>query len=202
MKTLALLLLMTTIGIGYQSSVEAAPGYRDHRDHHGHNRHTYKVLPKAYHKIMHRGKPYFYTGGRFYHHKNGVYISIVAPIGAIVPALPNGYVVVGVGSGRYFHFAGVYYRHSPSGYVVIDKPVEAKAEVSKQVLPSGSGKLIIYPAVGQSDKQKSRDKYECHEWARIETHYDPAGSNSDVRLKADYQRAMSACLEARNYVVK
>jgi hypothetical protein len=206
MKNLVLFMLVGAIAIGYNNPADAAPGHRDHRDHHtshnNHNRHSYKVLPKAHHKIVHRGAPYFYTGGRFYHHKNGVYVSIVAPLGAIVPALPNGYVSIGVGSNRYFHFGDVYYRHAPTGYVVVEKPVGVSTESAEKKVSAGSDKLIIYPAAGQNDKQKSRDKYECHEWASSETRYDPINSDSDDALKADYQRAMSACLEARNYVVK
>lgn len=191
MKALALLLLVGAVTIGYNAPVEAAPGHRDH--HH----HSLKVLPKGAHRVHYRGKPYYYSGGRFYHHRNGLYVAITAPLGAIVPGLPPGYISFGVGPDRYFYHAGIYYRHGPAGYVVIEKPKQAD-----QALPSVSDKLIIYPAAGQTDKQKSRDKYECHEWAMSETGYDPTDLTADPLLKADYQRAISACLEARHYVVK
>jgi hypothetical protein len=191
MKALALLLLIGVVTIGYNAPVEAAPG---HRDHHGH---SLKVLPKASHRIKYRGKPYYFSGGRFYEHRKGLYVSITAPIGAIVPGLPPGYISFGIGPDRYFYHAGIYYRHGPAGYVVIEKPEQAD-----QALPQVSDKLIIYPAAGQTDKQKSRDKYECHEWAMAETNYDPTNLGADPLLKADYQRAISACLEARHYVVK
>lgn len=32
---------------------------------------------------------------------------------------------------------------------------------------------MIYPAQGQSARQQDRDKYECHDWARGQTGYDP-----------------------------
>tara|TARA_R110002074_G_scaffold392760_1_gene578520 strand:- start:352 stop:942 length:591 start_codon:yes stop_codon:yes gene_type:complete len=191
MKIIALLLLVGTVTLGYNTPVEAEPGHRDNRSH------SLKVLPKGNHRIDHRGKSYYYSGGHFYHHNNGIYVAITAPIGAIVPGLPYGYISFGVGSGRYFYNSGIYYRHSSAGYVVIEKPEYAEQELSR-----GSDRLIIYPASGQTDKQKSRDKYECHEWANRETSYDPTDPNSDPLLRADYQRAIGACLEARDYVVR
>ncbi len=158
-----------------------------------------KVLPKGYyHQVVHRGKPYFLRSGRFYRHLNGVYVSITAPIGAIIPALPGGYITVGIGANRYFHYGGVYYRRAPNGYIVITNPTQT------QTVPAsvGSNQPIIYPAGGQSEEQKGRDKYECHEWAVGETNFDPTDSRSDPQMKVGYQRAMSACLEARKYVVK
>ena len=157
-----------------------------------------KVLPNKHHQINHRGKSYYYTGGSFYRHKSNVYLSISAPIGAIVPGLPGGYITFGVGPSRYYYLGGVYYRHAPGGYRVVEKPEEAEAVLAS----AGSDKLIIYPADGQTEEQKNRDKYECHTWASDESGYDPTDASSDNLLRTDYNRAMSACLEARRYVVK
>ncbi|MBI5716769.1 MAG: hypothetical protein HZC37_03685 [Burkholderiales bacterium] len=33
---------------------------------------------------------------------------------------------------------------------------------------------LIYPARGQSAQQQDRDRYECHEWARAQSGYDPS----------------------------
>jgi hypothetical protein len=66
--------------------------------------------------------------------------------------------------------------------------------------------LIIYPKNGQSKEQQSADQYECHTWAKGQTGFDPtqpAGStsgNPDV-ARNNYNRAMSACLQARGYQV-
>ena len=157
-----------------------------------------QTLPRAHHKVVHRGKTYYFTGGRFYRANKGAFISIAAPIGAIIPALPNGYVTVSVGLNRYYYYAGVYYRAAAQGFVVTEQPEEAEAALST----SGSDKLIIYPAAGQSDEQRGRDKYECHVWASDESGFDPTSEESDPRFRADYQRALGACLEARDYVVK
>jgi len=157
-----------------------------------------KTLPKAHQRIVHKQKQYVYTGGRFYRPSNGLYLAITAPIGAIVPALPGGYVTFGIGASRYFYHGSIYYRPVPGGYIVIEKPAQAETVL----VSTGSDRHIIYPAAGQSAEQKKRDKYECHEWSRSETLFDPTQSASDPLLRADYQRAMLACLEARQYVVK
>ena len=34
--------------------------------------------------------------------------------------------------------------------------------------------LMIYPSKGQSQKQQSQDRYECHIWAVQQTGYDPS----------------------------
>ncbi len=157
-----------------------------------------RSLPSTHRRVTHNGRTYFYNEGRFYRQSNGLYFTISAPLGAIIPALPYGFVSVGIGTNRYFYSEGVYYRKASTGYVVIEEPVEAQTVLAS----NGTDKLIIYPAAGQSEEQKSQDKYECYEWASVETNFDPTDANSDASLGEDYKRAMSACLEARDYVVK
>jgi hypothetical protein len=172
---------------------EAGQNRRANPQNHG----PIKVLPHGHHSIVHKGKSYFYTSGRFYKKSKGLYVVVGAPIGVVVPILPIGYVSFGIGPRRYYYFEGIYYRHGTSGYEVIDEPPEAQ-----QALSNGSEKMIVYPADGQSKEQRDMDRYECYVWASEETHFDPSDSNSDPILGPDYRRAMSACLEARDYVVK
>jgi hypothetical protein len=63
-------------------------------------------------------------------------------------------------------------------------------------------KMYVYPAAGQSDAQTAEDRYQCHAWAADQSGHDPtlgAGSREDAD---GYSRAFTACMEARNYVVK
>jgi hypothetical protein len=39
---------------------------------------------------------------------------------------------------------------------------------------TGATGMVIYPAKGQSAKQQDQDQYECYEWARGQTGFDPA----------------------------
>ena len=196
-RLFAAMLLLSPFGL-LSLGLSAQTADAAQRDHRRSQQHApIRVLPGGHYRVTHRGKPYFYSGGRFYRHTNGAYVVISAPLGAIVPVLPGGYISFGIGSGRRFYFQGVYYRQVDGGYEVVEKPPEAE-----QVLTQGSDKLIVYPAAGQTDEQLDRDRYECHVWAADEAHFDPTISSSDPLLRIDYQRALAACLEARDYVVK
>lgn len=39
---------------------------------------------------------------------------------------------------------------------------------------AASGDIYVYAAHGQTDKQLDRDRYECHNWAVAQTHYNPS----------------------------
>jgi hypothetical protein len=68
---------------------------------------------------------------------------------------------------------------------------------------TGAEDFFIYPQNGQSDAQQATDRYECHHWASTQTGFDPAQPSGGVppqqasQKRADYRRAMSACLEAK-----
>ncbi len=67
-----------------------------------------------------------------------------------------------------------------------------------------ASRLFAYPRQGQSPQQQNVDLTECHYWAVNQTGYDPnfATGNEPQDKRFDYQRAMSACLEARGYSVR
>ena len=68
--------------------------------------------------------------------------------------------------------------------------------------------MFIYPRQGQSEKQQANDRYECHSWAVGQTNYDPTKSSAGMpaqqikQKRAEYQRAMGACLDGRGYTAK
>jgi hypothetical protein len=43
---------------------------------------------------------------------------------------------------------------------------------------------VIYPAKGQTAKQQDKDKYECYDWARGETGFDPAQAQQPAQTTA------------------
>jgi hypothetical protein len=72
-----------------------------------------------------------------------------------------------------------------------------------------SGNVFIYPRNGQSPDQQARDRYECHSWASGQTGFDPTAATpfgvpaSQVAARrADYNRALAACLDGRGYTVR
>jgi hypothetical protein len=144
----------------------------------------------------------------------------------VLPALYATYWWSGV---PYYYVNNVYYTYSASdnGYVATDPPpvaagdysddVNAAAaagpdaaqnatppDVSQSAAAAGAG-LIAYPRNGQSDQQQSQDKFECHNWAKGQTGFDPtsqASSGAGPAVRSNYGRAMAACLDARGYTVR
>jgi len=131
-----------------------------------------------------------------------IYVVVGTPYGLFVSYLPSYYSSFYFGSTRYFYADDTYYTYEPArrGYVVSRSPyvTEQEDENSDPV----DDDLFIYPARGQSEQQQADDRYECHSWAANETHYDPVDSDFDADKRADYQRAMTACLTGRGYSVK
>jgi hypothetical protein len=90
------------------------------------------------------------------------------------------------------------------GYVVVKAPEEDKIDQEAGV----PDELFIYPKAGQSEEQQATDRYECYRWAADQTGFDPTQPGGGVPVEqhatkhSDYQRAMKACLEGRDYSVK
>jgi hypothetical protein len=187
----------------------AQPGDRHHD--HGHvvrppaPGREVRVLPNVHETIR--------VGRTYYHYHDGVFyrplgpdrfVVVGAPIGARVRVLPFGYVSFFIGPRRYFYANYTYYWWDPrvEQYVVVAEPEGAEKAVATAT-ESGAGDVIAYPAQGQSDEQRDRDRYDCYLWAVQQTGFDPgAGAPADTTKSADYRRALSACLEGRGYTVK
>jgi hypothetical protein len=152
------------------------------------------------------GGRFFYSGGVWYAPRGPSFVVVAAPVGAFVPVLPPFYTTLWVGGLPYYYSNDSYYvwRDGQSGYEVVDPPNDQGA--STQAPPSDD--LFIYPQNGQPADQQASDKYECHKWASSQTGFDPTQSAGGVPpeqaggQRADYQRAMRACLEGRGYSVR
>lgn len=54
-------------------------------------------------------------------------------------------------------------------------PATAPGEPAPDEGPAvASADIFVYAAHGQGDKQLDRDRYECHNWAVAQTHYNPS----------------------------
>lgn len=188
------------------------PGYvLDQRHHHNHyyppKGHVVPSLPDKHHIIRHRDITYHYHHGIWYRHSGTRFIVVLPPFGVIVPILPPFYTTIWVGAIPYYYAGGVYYGWYPEyrSYVVVEPPPAAEI---REVDTAGSDQLFIYPKLGQSEEQQAKDRYECHHWAVGQTGFDPTQPGGGVSgdqyrdKRADYFRAMKACLEARNYSVQ
>jgi len=139
----------------------------------------------------HGGYRGWYYGGWWY------------PWAPIVAFLPFYYTTVVIGGYPYYYADGYYYAPVEGGYMIVNPPQGAVNQVAPPTPPAEQ--LFIYPRNGQSEKQQADDRYQCHRWAVGQTGYDPtqpAGGAPSVQKHGDYQRAMSACLDARGYTAR
>jgi hypothetical protein len=102
--------------------------------------------------------------------------------------------------------APYYYAPYYSPYYYAPPPVYVQPAPS--VPPLTAENIFIYPRKGQSEELQAKDRYECHRWAVSQTGYDPTQPPAGVpaaqmsQKRADYQRAMGACLDGRGYTMK
>ena len=144
------------------------------------------------------GLAYYYWDGAFYRPWASGYISVAAPIGAFVSVLPPFCSVVYLGGIRYYYNDGAYYLWDATraGYVVVAPPTAA------DVAPAVTAPTVFaYPRAGQSPALQEQDREECEEWATSQTGFDPQQPEAATDKRADYRRAITACLEGRDYTV-
>ncbi len=161
------------------------------------------ALPRDHRVVTHGGARYYFHGGVWYRPQGPRFAIVAPPIGLFIPFLPPYYATVWFGGRPYYYANEVYYTHRGDGYVVVEPP---QGDISQA--PPPIDQLFIYPRHNQSDQQQATDRYECHRWAVSQTGFDPTLLQGGVpedpkgQKRADYQRAMSACLEGRGYTVK
>jgi hypothetical protein len=219
---IGLLLALTTIFLigGWAEAAQAdrGRGGRDGRDDRGssvrefrdsryrHDRsypvrgRVFRELPRDRRVIVHGGSRFFFHGGIWYRPHGTQFIVALPPVGVFVPILPPYYSTIWVRGVPYYYANEVYYAHRGSGYVVVEPPREEVSEA-----PPPAEQMFVYPRLGQGEKQQADDRYACHSWAVGETGFDPTqpqGGGSADQKRADYQRAMGACLDGRGYTVK
>jgi hypothetical protein len=187
-------------------------GRYDHYDGRFNHNHVYPgrgyfigALPRERFEVVRGPNRFFYSGGVWYAPRGAGFVVVGAPIGVFVPVLPPFYTTVWVAGAPYYYADDTYYTYrGPQGYEVVDPPDEQAATTQAPV----SDNIFIYPKNGQSAEQQASDKYDCHRWATSQAGFDPTqpGGGGDPQQtgpkRADYQRAMAACLEGRGYTVK
>ena len=198
--------------IGVLASSASAEPIHEHMDHrHGHERayvdHGVVVQSVPHDAIVvhHGPSQYWFHGGVWYRPDHGHFVVIAPPIGVFVPVLPPFYTTLMIGNVPYYYANDAYYvwRAQEHQYEVVDQPQNVE---SATVTPSPAEHMFVYPKKGQTAEQQAKDRYECHVWAVDQTGFDPTAASGDAAStgakRADYQRASTACLEARDYTVR
>ena len=173
-------------------------------------------LPREALVVPHGSERYWFHNGVWYRPGAGGYVVIAPPFGVVVPVLPALYVTVMVGGVPYYYANDTYYSYNPAaaGYEVVAPPEgieSASALPPTQATPAPTAaaeQQYVYPRNGQTPEQQATDRYECHRWAVGQTGFDPtltsggvAPESADAK-RAEYNRAMHACLEGRGYTVR
>ena len=206
--------LMVLLAAGTMLSIAAEAAYgadrgprqREFRDERFHHDRSYpargwttRELPRDRRIVVYGGTRYYFSGGVWYRHFGPRFTVIAPPIGLFIPFLPLYYTTIWVGGVPYYYANEIYYAHQGNGYVVVEPPTGDIRQA-----PPPADKLFIYPRLGQSEKQQADDQYTCHRWAVDQTGFDPTQppGSSPGEKRADYQRAIAACLDGRGYTVK
>jgi hypothetical protein len=183
----------------------------DNRYNHNHyyppRGYVLNAAPRGAVIVRRGGIPYYYHGGAWYRPYGPRFVAVRPPFGLFVSVLPPFYSTLWVRGVPYYYADDAYYVYRPDrrGYEVTAPPDDADVTTS----PAGSSTdVFIYPKNGQSEEQQGKDRYECHSWAAGQAGFDPTqplggvDKSQATTKRADYMRAMTACLEARGYSVK
>jgi hypothetical protein len=155
------------------------------------------------------GNRYYFNGGVWYAPRGPGFVVVRPPSGLVISVLPPYYSTVWFGGVPYYYADNVYYTAQPdqSGYAVVDPPDNADAPSPPPDNAGTPDDLMIYPKNGQTKEQQAADQFECHNWAKGQTGFDPTQPGGGVAAgsadasRSNYNRAMSACLQARGYQV-
>jgi hypothetical protein len=122
----------------------------------------------------------------------------------------------------YYYAAGDYYLWNGAvGQYETVRPPPGLVNQAAAQQPSATS-LFVYPKNSQSADQQARDRFECHQWAKDQSGFDPtqpgsaaapdstppaaappaAPMASSPAKRQDYLRAETACLEGRGYSVR
>lgn len=165
-------------------------------------------VPPGYRQYYWAGTPYYQHSNRWYRPYGSSFLIVSAPYGLFVPYLPGYYSTFWYGGTRYYMADDTYYVYDPirRGYTVARSPYGTDRDDEEdggEVRDSATTQeLFIYPMNGQSESQQAEDRYQCHRWAADQVHYDPTESEYRATERAEYDRAISACLTGRGYSVK
>ena len=89
--------------------------HRSHRPRYG----IEVVLPLGATPLTFGDGSYYYRRGRYYRHISRSYVLVPAPVGAVVPALPEAHRTIVIDGITYHEYDGVYYKGGPAGYTVV-----------------------------------------------------------------------------------
>ena len=89
------------------------------------------VLPLGATQLPFSDGTYYYHGGHYYKHVPHGYVVVPAPVGVVVPTLPEPHRTIVIDGVTYHEYDGVYYKGGPAGYTVVPlTPASAASSVA------------------------------------------------------------------------
>ena len=128
--------------------------------------------------------------------------SFPPPAGSITSAsAPATNLASGTATSGMAASAATPYAPSTAGATAVPIPVPAGSTAGSVATGTPKGpKVFLYPKNGQTSDQQARDRYDCYRFAVTQSGFDPMRSTGATgELQSDYERAQSACFEARGY---
>lgn len=153
-------------------------------------------LPYGYATTWYGGSPYYYADDVYYVSNPGRGYRVVAP--PVSSLITESYMSDEPGPAPVVAAPPTTGSPTPT-YVQQSAPSQPAAQAAAATM---STQLYAYPKNGQTATQSTFDRIECERWGSGQTGYAPGQSVENGQRKADYLRAVSACLEGRGYTVK
>jgi hypothetical protein len=129
--------LLSAAALMMPASQALAWGRGGDDDHHGrdddhsrdfHSRHYVELghgmrrLPDDYVRLVAGGVEFFFWEGMFFRPVSGQYVAVAAPVGAVVPVVPQGCAPLIVDGVTYYTINGITYMYTSTGYQVVPPP--------------------------------------------------------------------------------
>ena len=97
------------------------------------------ALRPGYRQIYVQNQPYFYDDGIYYQQAGEGYQEVYAPVGAVIPELPDGAIEIVAGDTVYYYAGGAFYVLQDGGFVIAPTPIG----VTVPELPPGAMQVFV-----------------------------------------------------------
>jgi hypothetical protein len=103
-------------------------------------------LPASHRVVIIDNHNYEYDddGAYYLQQPDGEYMTVQPPLGAVIPALPDGIVSIAVGPTTYYYLDGVFYVAQGGSFAIVNPPLG----IVVSTLPTGASQAVINGAVG------------------------------------------------------
>lgn len=103
----------------HRSGGHGGGGFDFQRGRHGS---IVRGIPHGSLELSHRWNQFFFHEGRFFSRHHDGFIVVAAPIGVIVPRLPDTILRIDIGGVPFYSADGNFYRRTDDGFIAVEAP--------------------------------------------------------------------------------